>query len=55
MSKIIPYDEIKIVSVQEENSDVNFVFMYQDFMYRLKINGEYLMKRAIRLIGIGIL
>ena len=47
MPNMIPFNEIKILSVQEENSDVNFVFMYQDFMYRLVINSD----KEIRTLG----
>ena len=40
MPNIIPISEITYMNYQVENSDVNFVFMYQDLMYRLIINSD---------------
>ena len=39
-SDIIPFNEIKILSVQAENADVNFVFEYQGLILRLIINSD---------------
>ena len=40
MPNIIPISEITYMNYQVENSDPNFVFIYQDLMYRLIINSD---------------
>ena len=40
MPNIIPISEITYMNYQVEDSDPNFVFIYQDLMYRLIINSD---------------